>query len=205
MVGGVLQPARCPSDTEREDKAQQIELMPRTLERQCKYAHVEHRVVREQGDVIPLSGRQQQRAGEAASNAECREPRCLLQNGKKAREYRERHQQGKCESRRYQRIALECAEDYQHQDGDGGSLRRQADLPAFATQAPAPSKKTHVGQHQRSQPQFNRDRDGRCNILEQKCNADKQDNQAELGDQIPGHQPGFDCNQPARWRRYRFG
>jgi hypothetical protein len=205
MIRDVLQPAPRPGDTEREDKAQQIELVPRPLERQRKHADVEHRVVREQGNVISLSGRQQQRAGEAAGNAKCREPRCLLQNGKEAREYRERHQQGKCESRWYQGVALECAEDHQHQDDDGGSLYRQADPAVLATQTPTPSKKTHIGQHQRGQPQFNRDGNGRCNILEQKCNADKQDNQAELGDQIPGHQPSFGRNQPARWRRYGFG
>lgn len=89
------------------------------------------------------------------------------------------------------------AEDHQHQDGDCRALDWQCELPARQTQTPSPGQQPKIGQDDGGQAQLERNGERRGSILEEEADANEENHETELGDQVAGEYPGLGGDEPA--------
>ena len=184
VLGCVAQQAPGGGDDEGEAKTQHIQHAPGTFQGDGEDARIEQRVIAEQADMVAAARRHQQGHGKAADDAEDGQPDGVLQHGQQTRERRQHEQHGKRQAGRDQLIQAEGAKRHQHQDRQRRALQRQADAGAAEADAPGPGQQGDIGQRDAGQAQLDGQRDLRRHVLEQEADAEEEDQQAQLGNQV---------------------
>ena len=186
VLGRVAQQAPGGGDDKGEAKAQHIQHAPGAFQGDGEDARVEQRVIAEQADMVAAASRHEQGHGKTADDAEDGQPDGVLQHGQQAGKHRQHEQHGKRQARRDQFIQAEGAKRHQHQYRQRRALQRQADARAFEPDAPGPGQQRDVGQRDAGQAQLDGHGDLRRHILEQETDAEEEDQQAQLGNQVAG-------------------
>src|SRR5690348_3114990 len=98
----------------------------------------------------------------------------------------------------------ECAEDHEVQDADAATLKREGVSRPGDAQHPANNEERDASGGSAGEPKLDRNVDALVGVLEQEGDAEKQDDHADLDDDVAAEEP-LPKGRPRRNSRDRFG
>ena len=190
----VLQHAPHGADAEREGEADQVQHAPWPDPGDREHGGIEHGVVAEQGDMIAVTGRDQDRGEEAADDGQHRERDGVLEHGQQRRAGDDDDQQCERQSGRQHCVQTKGGEHGQDQHADRAALQAQGEIAVRFALAPGEHQRGERCRGDAGEAKFHRHAEPALigGVFQQRGDTEEQHDHADLDRHVALGEPALD-------------